>query len=102
MEGLSADARRSDADGAAAIAGRGIAATAAAVGEVHTAISGRVFSLADSRAVPVQVVVDGISKGVYIAVGGGARAASYAAGLVLGEIATRRTRAADYRRLADR
>jgi pimeloyl-ACP methyl ester carboxylesterase len=102
MDGVSTDARRADADGAAAIAGRGLAATTAAIGGVHTAISGRVFSLTNSRAAPVQVVVDGISKGVYLAVGGGARAASYAAGRVLGEVATRRTRTADYRRLADR
>jgi pimeloyl-ACP methyl ester carboxylesterase len=96
-----ADARV-DANGAAAIAGRGLAATTAAIGEIHTAIAARVFSLTGRPAAPVRVVHDGISKGVYAAVGGGARVASYAAGQVAGAVATRRQRTADYLRLTDR
>jgi pimeloyl-ACP methyl ester carboxylesterase len=106
MGGVTTDDRhtdvKTDANAAAAIAGRGLAATTAAIGDLHAAISARVFSLTGRPAAPVRVVHDGISKGVYAAVGGGARAASYAAGQVVAAVATRRARTADYLRLADR
>jgi len=87
---------------AAAIAGRGIAATAAAIGDVHAAISRRVFTATGRPAEPVRLVHDGLTRGVYAAVGGGARVASYAAGQVVGAVATQRNRTADYLRLTDR
>jgi len=99
---VTTDPRRSDANAAAAIAGRGLAATTATIGEFHTAISERVFSLTGPGVRPIGVLVGGISKGVYAAVAGGIRVASYTAGHVVGEVATRRSRPEDYLRLADR
>jgi pimeloyl-ACP methyl ester carboxylesterase len=97
MDGVTTDAG-SEARAAAAIAGRGLAATTAAIGDVHAAIAARVFTLTGRPAAPVRVAHDGISKSVYAAVGGGARVASYAAGLV----AASRARAVDSVRLSDR
>ena len=99
---MTTDPRRSDANAAAAIAGRGLAATTAAIGEFHTAISERVFSFTGPRVGPIGMLVGGISRGVYAVVGGGLRVASYTAGQVIGEIATRRAEPEDYLRLADR
>jgi pimeloyl-ACP methyl ester carboxylesterase len=91
-----------DANAAAAIAGRGLAATTAVIGDIHSAISRRVFQATGKPAAPVRLAHDGISKSVYAVIGGGARVASYAAGHVVGAVATRRARASDYRLLADR
>jgi hypothetical protein len=92
-----------DATAVAAIAGRGLAAATAAIGDVHAAVSGRVFSLTGKPATPVRLMHNGISRGVYAAVGTGARAASKAAGQAVGAVATRRDHGmAQYRRLADR
>ncbi len=102
FDGACNDPRRSDAIATAAIAGRGLAATTATIGEVHTAISERVFSLTGPQAGAIGVLVGGISKGVYAVVGGGIRVASYAAGHVVGEVTTRRCHSEDYLRLADR
>jgi hypothetical protein len=93
---------RVDANAAAAIAGRGLAATTAVIGDIHSAISHRVFAASGKPAVPVRIAHDGIGRGVYAAVGGGVRVASYAVGQVVGAVATRRARAGDYLRLADR
>jgi pimeloyl-ACP methyl ester carboxylesterase len=93
---------RADTQAAAEIAGRGLAATTAAIGEIHAAISKRVFGLTGRPATPVRLAHDGISKGVYAVVGTGARAASYAAGQVAGVVASGRQRSAEYVRLADR
>jgi len=93
---------KADASAAAAIAGRGLAATTATIGDVHSAIANRVFSLTGRPGTPVRVMHDGISKGVYAAVGGGARVASYAAGQVAAVVVSRRQRTADYLRLSDR
>jgi pimeloyl-ACP methyl ester carboxylesterase len=95
-------APRTDAQAAAEIAGRGLAATTAAIGEIHAAISKRVFGLTGRPAIPVRLAHDGISKGVYAAVGTSARAASFAAGQVVGAVASGRQRTAEYVRLADR
>jgi hypothetical protein len=93
---------RADAVGAAMIAGRGLAATTAAIGDIHAALAGRVFSLTGRPATPVRLMHNGISKSVYRAVGGGARVASYAAGQVVGLTAAQRSRTAGYIRVADR
>jgi pimeloyl-ACP methyl ester carboxylesterase len=93
---------RSDANAAAAIAGRGLAATTTAIGDIHAAISHRVFALTGKPAIPVRLMHNGISRGVYAAVGGGARAASYAAGQVVGAVSSQRQRPAGYVRLSDR
>lgn len=93
---------RADAHAAAQIAGRGLAATTAAIGEVHAAIAKRVFGLTGRSATPVRLAHDGISKRVYSAVETGTRAASYAAGQVVGAVATGRQRNSQYVSLADR
>jgi pimeloyl-ACP methyl ester carboxylesterase len=93
---------RTDATAAAAIAGRGLAATASAIGEIHSAISARVFARTGRPSVPVRVVHDGITKTVYAAVENGAKVASFAAGQVAGAVVTQRNRAGDYVRLTDR
>jgi len=93
---------RSDAAAAAAIAGRGLSATTAAIGEIHSAVAARVFARTGRPSIPVKVVHDGITKGVYAAVENGAKVASFAAGQVAGVVATQRARTADYVRLTDR
>jgi pimeloyl-ACP methyl ester carboxylesterase len=102
MMGGVTTAASSDAKAVAAIAGRGLARTTAAIGETHAAIAARVFALAGRPALPVRIVHGGISEGVYAAVGGGVRAASYAAGRVAGVVVTRRRQGAGYRPIADR
>jgi pimeloyl-ACP methyl ester carboxylesterase len=92
---------RADANAAAAIAGRGLAATTAVIGDIHSAISRRVFHATGKSAAPVRIAHDGISRGVYAVVGGGVRVASYAAGQVVGAVATRRAQTRDYLPLAD-
>src|SRR5579862_3733128 len=93
---------RSDLDGAAAIAGRGLAASTGLVRDAHAAIADRVFRLTGPSAAPVRLAHRGISTGVYAAVGGGLRATSYAAGRVAGALAARRLPAAGYVPLTDR
>jgi pimeloyl-ACP methyl ester carboxylesterase len=93
---------RSDLDGAATIAGRGLAASTGLVRDIHSAIADRVFGLTGPSATPVRVMHQGISRGVYAAVGGGLRATSYAAGRVAGVVASRRGPAAEYVGLTDR
>jgi pimeloyl-ACP methyl ester carboxylesterase len=87
---------------AATIAGRGLAATTKGIGDIHAAISRRVFTMTGRPSIPVRLMHDGISRSVYAAVGGGARAATYAAGHVAGAVASQRARAAGYVRFADR
>jgi hypothetical protein len=91
-----------DARAAATVAGRGLAATTAAIGDIHGAIAKRVFTLTGRQATPVRLMHDGISRTVYAAVGTGARAASYAAGQVVGRLNAERERANGYVRIADR
>jgi pimeloyl-ACP methyl ester carboxylesterase len=93
---------KTDLGGAAAITGRGLAATTGLVRDLHSAFAGRVFGLTGPSAVPVRVMHEGISRGVYAAVGGGLRATSYAAGVVAGAVVARRTPAEAYVPLADR
>jgi pimeloyl-ACP methyl ester carboxylesterase len=91
-----------DAKAAAVVAGRGLAATTAAIGDIHGAIAKRVFTLTGRPAAPARLMHDGISRSVYAAVGTGARAASYAAGQVVGRINAERERGIGYIRIADR
>jgi pimeloyl-ACP methyl ester carboxylesterase len=91
-----------DAKAAAAIAGRGLAATATAIGDVHAAIAHRVFKVTGRPATPVRLMHNGISRGVYAAIGTGARVAASAAGQVVGVVNAERGRGASYVRLADR
>jgi pimeloyl-ACP methyl ester carboxylesterase len=93
---------RSDLGGAAAITGRGLAATTRLVRDVHSAFADRAFGVTGRPAMPARVLHDGISRGVYAAVGGGLRATSYAAGLVAGTVVSRRTADTAYTPLADR
>jgi pimeloyl-ACP methyl ester carboxylesterase len=93
---------KTDVRGAAAITGRGLAATTGLIRDLHSAFADRVFDLTGPPAAGVQVLHNGISRGVYAAVGGGLRATSYAAGRVAGTVASRRTPAADYVPLTDR
>jgi pimeloyl-ACP methyl ester carboxylesterase len=93
---------QTDVRGAAAITGRGLAATAGLIRDLHSAFADRVFGLTGPPAAPVQVLHNGISRGVYAAVGGGLRATSYAAGQVAGVVASRRTAATDYVPVTDR
>jgi pimeloyl-ACP methyl ester carboxylesterase len=86
----------------AAIAGRGLSATTAAIGEVHSAVAARVFARTGRPSIPVRVMHDGITKGVYAAVENGSKVASYAAGQVAGVVASRRSKSDEYIRLADR
>jgi pimeloyl-ACP methyl ester carboxylesterase len=91
-----------DAKAAAAIAGRGLAATATAIGDVHAAIAKRVFNLTGRPSTPVRLMHNGISRGVYTAVGAGARGAAAAAGQVVGAVNVERGRSGGYVRFADR
>jgi pimeloyl-ACP methyl ester carboxylesterase len=93
---------KTDLGGAAAITGRGLAATTGFVRDVHAAFAGRVFTLTGPAATPVRVMHEGISRGVYAAVGGGLRATSYAAGRIAGVVASRRSPESAYIPLADR
>jgi len=93
---------RTDANATASITGRGLAATTATIGDIHAAIAKRVFTMTGRQSAPVRLMHNGISRGVYAAVGGGARVASYAAGQVVGAVSTQRHRDADYVPLADR
>src|SRR5437868_1435580 len=68
---------------AAALSGRGIAAGTALVRDVHVAIARRAFGMAGPAARPAHLLHDGISRGVYAAVGGMARTASVATGLAI-------------------
>lgn len=94
---------RDDLRGAAAIAGSGLAATAATIRDTHQAIAGRVFRLIGKPATPTRLIHDGISKTVYASVGGGLQAISYAAGHISGLVASQRQPdPASYRSLSDR
>jgi pimeloyl-ACP methyl ester carboxylesterase len=93
---------KTDVRGAAAITGRGLAATTGLIRDLHSAFADRVFGLTGPPAVPVQALHNGISRGVYAAVGGGLRATTFAAGRVAGAVASRRTPETDYVPLTDR
>jgi hypothetical protein len=77
-------AAHTDLPAAVALGGRGVAAGTALVGDVHVAIARRAFHLAGPGAKPAHVLHDGISRGVYAAVGAAVRAASAAAGIAIG------------------
>ncbi len=84
------------------LAGRGLAATAALVRDTHLAVARRAFTLSGPAARPAHRAHDVISRGVYAAVAGGARAAGVSAGLAVAARA-RATRAAPaIDRLTDR
>lgn len=68
---------------AAGIAGRGLAETTNVVRDTHSAIARRIFTVTGRgrpRPTPARLMHDGISKGVYAAVGLGVRAVATAAG----------------------
>jgi hypothetical protein len=90
-----------DLDAAADIAGRGLAATTAAIGDLHAAIAARVFTLTGPPAVPVRLVHNGISRSAYAAVGGGARAFSTVAGRLAETASSRRAGGEDRVSLSD-
>jgi pimeloyl-ACP methyl ester carboxylesterase len=92
---------RSELDGVATIAGRGLAASTTLIRDVHQAIAQRVFRLTGPAATPVRVMHQGLSSGVYAAVGGGLRVTSYTAGKLAGAVAAQRN-PEDYVPLADR
>ena len=92
---------KSELDGVATIAGRGLAASTTLVRDVHQAIAERVFRMTGPAAAPVRVMHQGLSSGVYAAVGGGLRVTSYTAGKLAGVVATQRN-PQGYIRLADR
>jgi hypothetical protein len=89
----------SEVRAAAALGGRGIAAGTALVRDVHVAIARRAFAMAGPAGRPAHLLHDGISRGVYAAVGGVARAASVATGLA---IAARAAADPSYRPLRNR
>jgi hypothetical protein len=68
---------------AAALSGRGVAAGTALVRDVHVAVARRAFGVAGPAAKPAHLLHDAISRGVYAAVGGAARTASIATGIVI-------------------
>jgi hypothetical protein len=101
MHGMTTADVRSDADGIAGLAGRGLAASTTVIRDLHAALADRVFRLTGPTAAPVKVMHQGISKGVYATVGGGLRVSSLAAGRVAGAVVSRR-RAEGYVGIADR
>jgi pimeloyl-ACP methyl ester carboxylesterase len=82
---------------AAGVAGRGLAETAAIVRETHKAVARRIFSITGRgapRATPTRLLHDGISTGVYAAVGAGLKLGAAAAGqglAIAGELSATRT-----------
>jgi len=72
-----------DLKAAAALGGRGIAATTSMLRDVHLAIARRAFGATGPVARPARVMHDGISQLVYAAVGGGARVAATATGVAV-------------------
>jgi len=89
----------SDLRDAVSLAGRGVASTTTAIRDIHLAIAGRAFTVTGPAAAPVQLLHDGISRGVYAAVAGGSRAA---AGVTAVAMAARAAVDPSYQPLADR
>lgn len=81
MHGMTAPAR--DVRAAAGLAGRGLGETTKVVRDTHAAIARRVFTatgVGRPRPTPARLLHDGISQGVYAAVGLGVRAVAGVAG----------------------
>jgi pimeloyl-ACP methyl ester carboxylesterase len=91
--------RTDDVTEAGRLAGVGVAAAVGLVRDTHLALARRAFTLSGPGGGPAHVAHDAISSGVYAAVGGGARVAASAAGVVA---AMRARRAPAYRRITDR
>jgi len=72
-----------DLRAAAALAGRGVAATTTLIRDLHRAIARRAFDTTGPQARPARVVHDAISTSVYAAVSAGARATAAATGVAL-------------------
>ena len=89
----------SDLRAAAALGGWGIAGATGMIRDLHLAIARRAFTMTGPPATPVRLLHDGISRGVYAAVGGASRAVATAAGMA---VAARAAADAGYRPLAER
>jgi pimeloyl-ACP methyl ester carboxylesterase len=88
-----------DLRAAAALAGRGVAATTTMIRDLHVAIARRAFNATGPQARPAQLLHDAISTTVYKTVGTSARAAATATGIA---IAARAAADPSYRPLAER
>lgn len=75
------EASHGEAAAAALLAARGLAETATRIGEMHTALAGRVFGLVPGG--PARLLHDTISEGVYRTVAGASRATGAVASAVL-------------------
>jgi hypothetical protein len=89
----------SDLRAAASFGGRGLAGATGMIRDLHLAIANRAFTMTGPPAAPVRLLHDGISRGVYAAVGGATRAFASAAGVA---VAARAAADSGYRPLADR
>ena len=68
---------------AVTLAGRALAVTTTGIRDVHLAIASRAFTLSGPTARPARLLHDGISRTVYAAVGGGARAGAAVTGVAV-------------------
>ncbi|MDQ1685016.1 MAG: hypothetical protein QOC82_1753 [Frankiaceae bacterium] len=94
-----ADPSAADIRAAAALAGRGVAATTAMIRDLHVAIARRAFTASGPPATPARLLHDTISTSVYTTVGVAARVAATAAGVAA---AARAAADPSYRPLVER